>query len=266
LDEQQAFAEVNGTRLYYEVAGSGHPLVLIHGLALDTRMWDDQFKTFAQHHQVIRYDLRGFGRSALPCSDRYSHADDLKALMAYLDIEQAAIVGLSMGGMVAIDFALAYPEATRALVSVDSGPAGFQFSPQWVASIRAVRQAGQKAGVEAAKDLWRKHPLFAPAMEQEAVAARMTQMVADYSGWHWVNTDPVQYLDPPAAQRLDHIKTPTLVVLGERDLPDVHAIAEFLQQHLPQVDIVVLPGVGHMANMEDSSRFNEVVLNFLAGL
>ena len=99
------------TRLYYEVAGSGHPLVLIHGFTLDTRMWDDQFETFAREYQVVRYDRRGFGKSSLPVDEDYAHADDLAALLEHLGIDRAYVLGLSGGGASAIDFALTYPEA-----------------------------------------------------------------------------------------------------------------------------------------------------------
>ena len=86
MDVQQGLAEVNGARLYYEVAGSGHPLVLIHAYALDTRMWDSQFEEFAQRYQVVRYDVRGFGRSAPPTEESYSHVEDLKALLDLLSL------------------------------------------------------------------------------------------------------------------------------------------------------------------------------------
>jgi pimeloyl-ACP methyl ester carboxylesterase len=69
MQTQQGFADVNGARLYFEMAGSGHPVVLIHGFTLDTRMWNDQFEVFAQPYQVLRYDLRGFGQSALPTTE-----------------------------------------------------------------------------------------------------------------------------------------------------------------------------------------------------
>jgi len=127
MNNQNGFAEVNGTRIYYETAGSGHPLVLIHGYTLDTRMWDDQFETFAQHYQVIRYDMRGFGKSAFPTDENYTHPDDLRALLEHLEIEHAHILGLSMGGGTAIDFALTYPEVADALISADSILEGFQW-------------------------------------------------------------------------------------------------------------------------------------------
>jgi len=96
VDSEQGFGEVNGARLYDEVAGSGPPLALIHGFTLDTRMWDDQFATFAERHRVVRYDARGFGRSTPIGKAEYAHVDDLAALLRHLNMPRAAILGLSM--------------------------------------------------------------------------------------------------------------------------------------------------------------------------
>jgi 3-oxoadipate enol-lactonase len=265
MDEQQGTAEVNGTVLYYESAGSGHPLVLIHGFALDTRMWDYQFGAFTQHYRVVRYDMRGYGKSVPPTDERYSHTDDLKALLKHLTIDRAHVLGQSRGGAVAIDFALAHPGATGALVLVDPVLGGHSWSQEAARTDGAIWETAAKSGVEAGKAQWLAHPLFAPAREKPEVAARLGRMVSDYSGWHLINTDPGLYPDPPAAQRLHEIGAPTLIVVGERDLPDFHAIADTLQQ-IPNARKVVLPGAGHMCNMENPSRFNEVVLDFLADL
>ncbi|GAG10762.1 unnamed protein product, partial [marine sediment metagenome] len=120
MKKQNSFAKVNGTCLYYEIAGSGDPLVLLHGFTGNTQWWDDQFEIFATHYQVIRYDIRGFGNSALPTRESYSHVDDLKALLENLGISRTHVLGLSMGGEIAIDFALVYPELTTALITVGS--------------------------------------------------------------------------------------------------------------------------------------------------
>jgi len=263
MEKQNGFTEVNGTRLYYEVAGSGHPLVLIHGFTLDTRMWDAQFEMFAQYYRVIRYDVRGFGKSALPASESYAHTDDVKALLEHLGISHAYVLGLSMGGEIAINFALTYPETTRALVPVDSALGGFQWQ-EFGASLESVWSKAKESGVQAAKEVWLDLDLFAPALEKPDVASRLVQIVSDYSGWHFVNEDPGRALDPPAIQRLDKVSAPTLIIVGERDLPDFHTIADTLQKGIPNARKVVLPRVGHISNMEDPDKFNEVVLSFLA--
>lgn len=260
------FAEVNGTRLYYEMAGEGPPLVLVHGLTLDTRMWDDQFAVFAAYHHVIRYDLRGFGRSAPTGDMPYAHADDLAALLDHLGIAHSAVLGLSLGGRVAIDFTLAYPARTRALIAVDAALGGHRWSEEWNARWKSLLWTARTAGAQAANEGWLDHPLFAPANEQPVVAALLRQMVMDYSGWHWGNRDPQRGPDPPATARVREIAAPTLVIVGERDLPDFHVIADILTQGIPNAPKIVLPNVGHMANMEAPERFNTEVLTFLANI
>jgi len=264
MQKQTGVAEVNGTRLYYEVAGSGHPLVLIHGMSLDTRMWDAQFEPFAHHYQVVRYDARGFGKSALPTGGSYAHTDDLKALLEYLEIAHAFILGLSMGGGIAIDFALAHPEATDALLPVDSRLTGWQPAPEFAAFLRAVRLRAKEAGIEAARAVWLSSPAFMPALANPEVAPRLAQIIGDYSGWHWLNDNPLRALAPPAVQRLDTLRVPTLIIMGERDFPDCHAIADTLHQRIPKAQKVVIPRVRHMSNMEAPERFNALVLGFLA--
>lgn len=267
MSGQSGLAEVNGTRLYYEIAGRGHPLVLIHGFSLDTRMWDGQFEVFAQHFKVIRYDVRGFGKSApLVIEERYSHKEDLKALLEHLGISHAYIIGLSMGGGIAINFTLEYPKVTRALIPVDSVLGGFRWSKRISELFTSLLSRGKKDGVEAAKDLWVKCPLFKPTFEKADVASRFLQIVSGYSGWHWVNTNPFRSLDPPATERLEEISIPTLIIVGERDLPDFHTIADTLEQKIQNARKITLQGVGHMSSMEAPEEFNEAVLSFLADI
>jgi 3-oxoadipate enol-lactonase len=265
MNDQQAFAEVNGAQLHYEIAGSGHPLVLLHGFTLDTRMWDDQFEAFARNYQVIRYDMRGFGKSALPTEESYSAIEDLKALLKHLRIDSAYLMAQSRGGAVAIDFALTYPEVIRALVLVDSVVGGHSWLQEPTSAGGSIWTTARDSGIEAAKAQWLAKPLFASAREKPVVATRLAQIISDYSGWHLVNSDPGRALDPRAAQRLHEISAPTLIIVGEHDLPDFHMMADTLEQ-IPNAHKIVFPGVGHMSNMENPAKFNEVVLNFLAGI
>lgn len=263
MDVLSGAAELSGARLHYEVAGSGQPLVLVHGLGLDRRMWDDQFTLLAHHFRVLRYDVRGYGLSTLPTTVPYSHADDLKELLRYLDIAHAALMGLSFGGRLAINFTLTYPELVQRLILVDSGLNGYQYSPEWTGLWTQILREAATKGPKAGNALWLRHPLFAPALEQASVAARLAQMVSDYSGWHWVHTDPVRWSEPPDSQRLDQIGVPTLIVTGQRDLPDFHAIAALLQERIPRARTARLAQVGHMSNMEAPAQFNRLIEIFL---
>ncbi|MBI3733195.1 MAG: alpha/beta fold hydrolase [Chloroflexi bacterium] len=262
MNTQHGFANVNNTRLYYEVAGDGQPLVLIHGFTLDRRMWDHQFEAFAHHYQVVRYDGRGFGRSALPTAEPYDYADDLKALLDYLGIAHAHIIGLSLGGGVAIDFALAYPRMTDTLIPVDSILGGYRWRHEFGDSLRTLYSLHD---AQAATALWLNDPLFAPANAQPVVGAKLAEIVNEFSGWHWVNNNPWRQPEPPAIERLAEITAPTLVVIGERDLSDFHAIAGILQERIRGARLAVIPGAGHMANMEAPEAFNKLVLDFLSG-
>ncbi len=263
---RSGLVELMGTRLYYETAGLGLPVVLIHGFANDTRAWDFQFEPFARRHQVLRYDLRGFGQSALPGGEEYSHADDLRALLDHLEIPVACLVGHSMGGDVALAFSLACPRRVRALVLLDSTLWGFPWSTEWRNSLREVSRAAREAGIEKARNMWADHPLFRPALERPELTAEVRGTLARYSGWHWVNRDPVRQPDPPTARQLDRIGAPVLVLAGERDLPDFQAVADLLHQGIRGARKLVLPNVGHLPNLEGPEEFNEAVLGFLSGV
>ena len=262
MESIQGFAPVEDGQLYYEVEGEGPPLVLVHGFSLDTRMWDDQWAAFAGRHRVIRYDARGFGRSSVPVGP-YTPVEDQAALQDHLGVARAHVLGLSRGGGIVIDFALAYPERTLSLVAADAilhGHAWHTFGYD----LARVWGLGKEAPLDVVKETWLSLPLLASAMERPDLAARLRVMVADYSGWHWLNRDQGRAVRPHAAERLAEIHVPTLILNGEHDLPDFHAVAERLAQGIPDAQRVVLPGVGHMSNMEDPAAFNRVVLDFLA--
>ncbi len=255
--------DLNGTHLYVEEAGAGLAVVFLHGFALDARMWDDQFRPLAQHFRVIRYDLRGFGRSAVPSDQPYSHVEDLRALLDRLAIEQATLVGLSKGGAVALDFALTYPQRARALALIDTVLGGFSWSAEGSARDHLVWEEAARGGIAAARQSWLSHPVFAPAMRQPAVAARLRQIIDDYSGWHFVHANPEQGITSPAAQRLGELALPLLALVGELDTPDFRQITDLIARRVPHARASVIPGVGHMANMETPEAMTHALLEFI---
>lgn len=262
------YAEVNDTRLYYETTGAGHPIVLIHGYTLDIRMWEDQFEPFSQEYKVVRYDLRGFGKSACPSPDGdYRHTEDLKALLDFLGIPKAYVMGLSMGGGVAIEFTLEHPDVAQALIPVDSTLGGFKYSREFNAIFVEVFSRCKNEGVEAAKKVWMECPLFVPIFEIPEAASRFSKMVSDYSGWHWsTNSDAMQSITPAAIGRLEEISVPALMIVGERDMSDFLNIAGVMVQNIPNARLVTIVGVGHMSNMENPESFNREALSFLRSL
>jgi 3-oxoadipate enol-lactonase len=174
---------LDGTDLYYEVEGDGTPVLLIHGLALDTRMWDDQVPALRDVARVIRYDARGFGRSSRRDPDvTYTHAADAWALLDHLGVEDAVVVGLSMGGRIALETLLAAPHRVRALVVIDAVIDGVPWDAESAAGMSAIGEAMKSGGMPAAKAVWLAHGFFTPAAREPQVAARLRAMVEDYPG------------------------------------------------------------------------------------
>jgi pimeloyl-ACP methyl ester carboxylesterase len=264
---ETGFAEIDGARLYYEVAGSGDPIVLIHGGVGDHRHWDGQLEAMAEGHRVIRYDLRGYGRSSLPHGEPYGHHDDLKALLDNLGVSKAHVVGLSLGSAIAVNFVLAYPEMSSSLVSVGPFLDGYRSpnprprpssSRQEIASI--VREQGAKAAAEYFLNLPRIQERLRgidPALLDATI-----QMVREYSFWHYVNEDPWRGLDPPAIDRLDQIGVPTLIVTAENDGQSGREVADLQEERIQGATKVVIPDAGHIMNMQRPDEFNRVVLDF----
>lgn len=257
----QAFAEVNGTRLYYETAGSGSPVVFIHGLGSNLSFWDAQLEAFAKHYFVIRYDLRGHGKSTLP-SEPYAHDADLNALLAHLNVPKAHLIGQSLGGEVAINFALAYPKKTLSLVLADSALDGHEWSQEWGESWLPI-----VAAAPLGRDTWLPivlaHSMFEPGFRNTAVKARLTEIFSSYTAWHFMNADPVIQNDPPASERIEQLRVPTLILNGELEPPDFQAISKLLEEKLPNARKLEFSDTGHVLPLENPEKFNEVVLNFL---
>ncbi len=260
------FAEVAGTQIHYEALGEGTAVILIHGGINNLGMWDDQMGPFARRHRVIRYDVRGWGQTADP-PGQFSDHDDLRGLLNHLNIAQAALVGFSGGGKIALDFALAYPEMVDKLVLVGPGLGGYEFTLAGFADkAEAMRDAYHRGDKEQAAELWTQVWVDGPSRPSvqvdPAVRSRAYDMIL-----HTIRMPEGdgerQEIDPPAIERLADIQAPALVILGENDAPDIHAIAELLMNGLPNSRLVEMDDVAHMLNMERPAEFNRLVLDFL---
>jgi pimeloyl-ACP methyl ester carboxylesterase len=264
---ESGFVPVANGQLYFESSGSGpDTVVLIHGNAGDRRHWTTQVPALAPHMKVIAYDVRGFGRSSVPVADAaYSDFDDLLALLDALRIDAAHIVGWSMGAGIATDFALAHGARTRSLVAVGpwiNGHASEAVST-FIGELGVVARAFQSEGQNAALDAWMASPGFAASILDPAMGAEFRRIAADYSWWAMGNRSPQQPLSPGAADRLAEIAAPTLVLTAEADLPACLECADLLQASIAGAVKVVMPGTGHLLQMEAPEAFNGHLLNFL---
>ena len=257
------FSCADSGRLHYEMAGSGTPVVLIHGFALDRTLWNPQWPAVMQRGRAIRYDLRGYGESTLP-EGPYDHVADLRALLAALDAQPAHLVGLSMGGRVALQLALEAPTAVRSLTLVDSVLDGYRMSDAWSQQWRAVVALGKGGDLPGAKRLWLEHELFALTRSRPGPAEALAAMLARYSGWHWQHADPGGAPARPAIELLSTVAVPTLIVVGEHDLPDFHGIARRLAADIPGSTLRVIVGAGHLPSLEAPREFNDLLLAELA--
>jgi pimeloyl-ACP methyl ester carboxylesterase len=262
LPVTSGLAEVAEPVLYYEACGDGEAVVLIHGGNLDRRMWDDQFQLFARRYRVIRYDVRCFGRSETPTRP-YSDVKDLHSLLKWLRVERAHLVGLSLGGRIAIDFALEHPGMVRTVVAVGPGLSGFEWPAESEKRGAQLDRLARDRGPEAAVEGWLKDPYMVPAMENPALAPRVRELALDNARAWLANPLLPRPLERPAIRRLGEVRVPTLLVVGDRDVPEIQSIVKILKKGIPHSCKVVIAGAGHMVNMEKPEAFNEAVLGFL---
>ncbi|GAC1406831.1 MAG: alpha/beta hydrolase [Ktedonobacteraceae bacterium] len=271
----RGFAELNGAKLYYEVTGAGHPLVLLHEGIADSRMYDDQFNAFAQHYRVVRFDLRGFGQSDLPPRDEpVALHEDLYGLLAFLEIKKTYVLGMSMGGAIALDFTLAHPAMVDALILVAPVVSGYDmrsFEVEYKAIGEEIDEAVKRGDYERASELetriWVDGPERTPQQVDPVVRQRVYEMNLHNSrNMGTVEFPPPQELDPPAIARLSEVAVPTFLIIGDKDVHEMLSIIDKLEQDIPGARKVVMHDVAHVLNMEQPEEFNRIVLDFLGSL
>jgi 3-oxoadipate enol-lactonase len=267
---ETGFLDVPGGRLYYEVEGSGPPLLLIHGGLGSLRMWDGQMPAFAPLYQVIRFDTRGYGRSEtehVPFSNRA----DAVAVLRHVGATRCHLVGQSRGGIIALDLTLEHPDLVRSLVIVAGGASGLSADlPD-----------------DVSKPPWDEMERLWDAKDWERLSELETQVWVDGWGQPPTRIDPdlrrsvhdailatyqaakeeglPEPLEPPAVGRLDEVRVPTLVMIGTVDEPAGVLNGRNIAERVPGARFVEFENVAHMIQLEEPERFDRLVLEFLAG-
>jgi len=259
--------ELDNAAIYYETAGSGQPMVFIHAGIADSRQWNNEFRSFADRFNVIRYDLRGYGKSE-PVDGDFTHLGDLVALLDHLNIHQPIIlVGCSMGGGIALDYVLIEPDKVKALILVDSAPSGLELDIPPPAKFKLVEEA-DKAGdielvAEIATQIWfdgdRETSSVNQEMRQLAYSMNLTALLheAKELGKRLPN------LDTPAIERLGEIQIPVLAVVGANDIPYMHAAVDYMAANISSIRKVTIENAAHLPNLDRPDEFAKVLVNFI---
>jgi 3-oxoadipate enol-lactonase len=256
------YVSAEGERLYYEIAGKGNNIVLLHDGLIHRETWDGQFRELAKTFRVMRYDRRGYGKSSNP-NVPFSNIDDLNQLFSQLKIDSAIVFGMSAGGGIAIDFALKHPEKVTALVLVGAVVSGYGYSSHMLT--RGGRISLEQLIADPHKFIqyfgWEDpYTLFS-----ENIKARERFVGLLEANPMNLNLDKFKLQKPrdrPAVKFLSEIKVPTLVLVGEHDIPDVHAHSGVIEVGIPNAKREVVLKAGHLIPLEQPEVFNAAVLAF----
>ncbi len=255
--------------LYREIEGNGAPLVLVHAGICDSRMWDPQWPVYAVGHRLLRYDMRGYGRSPIP-PEPFSHAKDLAALLDAQAIANAAVVAVSMGGRVALELAVARPDLVSRLVLSGPGLPGHDWS-QVVEDYGAAEEAAIEAGdLDLASEINVRFWVDGPGRTPDQVDARIRRLVHEMQRRALELQEAAgpaadeQPLVEDVADRLGEILAPTLVLIGEHDVSDMHVIASRIAAGIPGARHEQIAGAAHLPSMERPEEFDRLVLGFLS--
>jgi pimeloyl-ACP methyl ester carboxylesterase len=256
--------------MWHEVTGSGPPVLLLHAGIADARMWERECSAWAADFRVVRCDLAGFGQTPVPPDAVMRPAADTAALLDELGLTEAAVVGASFGGSVALELAVGRPDLVRRLVLAASALPGHD----WSAAVRAFGAAEDAAlgrgdldaAVQANLETW----VAGPSRSLDDVDPRVVALVAAMQRRAFELQLPVyeQLEEAPLAegfaQRLGEIAVPVLALSGELDQPDGAVIARHVVTAIPDARHVPIAGAAHLPNLEQPARFDEAVLPFLA--
>lgn len=257
------FAPVAGSKIYFEECGraSAQTVVLLHDGVLDSAAWNEVWPEFCKHFRTIRYDRRGYGRSPA-ATGGFSESDDLAALLRHLKVSRAVILGSSHGGEISINFTLDHPEIVQQLVLVGAVVGGLPYSQHFLERGNALGKPLEKGDVQgaisaASKDRY----LIAPG--NDAAKKRMADLLT--ASPQDLTHASFEIFPKPALPRLQEIRVPTLLLVGDADIPDVHAHAGAIEAGIPRARRVVLNNVGHLMYLEKPAEFSTVVIEFIEG-
>ena len=263
LNAQTRTLNVGDATINYDVNGRGRTVVFIHGWTHNISSWDDQVPAFKSRYQVVRYDSRGFGRST-GFSDESAEPQDLLVLLEALHVSHAYIVGHSRGGGIALRFAAAYPGRVDGLVLYGAvPPAGVPRPPEFQQLLGSLPAIAKQYGLDSAGKLLLSTDLAWVPPGRTDATERMRRLWASYSGKDLLDPRPESGRVPlPTVAQLSSIKVPTLIVIGDHEMPFLAAAADTFARYIPNAKKVVIPNAGHGAHFAQPASFNSALMDF----
>jgi pimeloyl-ACP methyl ester carboxylesterase len=245
-------------------SGENPTTVLLHGFGADLHTWDSLCQAMQGSLPVLRYDLRGFGESiARPVAGKestFSHTDDLLRLLDTVGMDSVDLIGASMGGGVALNFALEHPQRVRNLVLISPALVAWEWSQEWRALWRPIVEFARMGKLDEARQLWWQHPLF-DSTRASAGRDALYAAIMRFSGDQWVSDNQRHAL--PDVDRIHLLKTRTLLLTGGRDMADFRLIADLLVATADDLQRIDSPDLGHLLHMEDAASCARSILSFL---
>lgn len=262
-----SFIQVDDSQVYYEVQGQGTPLLLLHDGLLDSTCWDFQFAPLAQTHRVIRYDRQAYGRSGIPTLP-FSILETAKTLLDHLRIDQAILLGGSIGGTIALHFALTYPQMVQKLIIVGSHVSGLAWSPAFQQRMNDVFLPLHEEGNLPEKAARAAEDPYLMAPENTAAREWLRQKLRANPGCllghgQLMKSNLIRFAPFVAWGKLHEIQAPSLILVGEADAPDILTHTAAMQTGIPNARRVIIPQAGHLCYLEKPAEFNQLVLQFL---
>ena len=255
-----------GERLFYRESGQGTPVLLLHAGIADSRMWQPQMDALGRDFLLIAPDLRGYGQSPIP-DGPFSYHEDVAALIEALDLDAVWLVGASFGSRVAVDFCLAYPEKVRGLVLVTPAVSGFVGGEAMDAFDEEEDHLLEIGDIDGATELNMRMWVDGPFRSEEQVNKEVRERVAKMQHQAFLAPvpDKAELIRPgrPATEQLEKILAPTLIILGELDLPAMVEHGKSLAQGIQGARLEVIPETAHMPAMEEPETFNSLLADFV---
>jgi pimeloyl-ACP methyl ester carboxylesterase len=265
---RRGYVDIDECQLYYETAGSGIPLLLVHAGVADCEQWENEFLQFSQRFQVVRYDMRGYGKSS-PVKGPFCHLEDLKRIAEHLRLPSPMVVmGCSMGGILSMEYALDNPDNMLGLIMIGPGPCGFEMDigeqELFLEAMRAFKAGDLTRLAEIETQIWFESMDLAPDQVDQSMRALlydMHQSCLEGESSKRGQSGPMR--DQPEYKKMAEVDFPVLIIIGSQDLPSMRTAAEYMEENFRSSKLAVIGDAAHLPNLDQPLQFQQVVEEFL---